>query len=172
MTLDDINNFLTSSQLNGSLLPFKIVFLLVSIFFIVLISYYVIKQVFLVAEKRRILTDFQNPSIDIRTYTIRRWKQIIVALRKKDEINYKLAVINMESMLYDIFKELKYQGKDLNEMLPQIAEQKPFANPETVDALVYLASKIKVDPAYKIDPQIIEKMASEVNNFLVELKLI
>jgi predicted DNA-binding protein len=57
-------------------------------------------------------------------------------------------------------------------MLPQIEEQKAFKNPETVDTLVYLANKIRLDPAYKIDPEIIEKMASEVNDFLMELKVI
>ena len=172
MTINDVNVFLTSHQLNSWLLPFKIVFLLISIIFLALIIYYVTKQVYLIAEKRRILTDFKSPSLDIRTYTLNRWKQIIVALRKQDEMNYKLAVTNLESMLYDVFKELKYAGKDLGEMLPQIEEQKAFKNPETADTLVYLANKIKLDPAYKIDPEIIEKLASEVNDFLMELKVI
>lgn len=172
MALDDINNFLTSHQLSSALLPFKVVFIIVSILFIALIAFYVTKQYYLMAEKRRILSDFKNPSFDLKTYTLNRWKQIIAALRKKDDINYKLAIINLESMLYDIFKELKYQGKDLNEMLPQIAEQKPISNPETIDALVYLANKVKVDPGYKVDPEFVEKMASEINDFLMELKVI
>ncbi|MFA5087125.1 MAG: hypothetical protein WC470_02400 [Candidatus Paceibacterota bacterium] len=172
MALDDINNFLTSHQLNSALLPFKVVFIIISIFFIALITFYVTKQYYLMAEKRRIYRDFKNPSFDLKTYTLNRWKQIIVALRKKDDINYKLAIVNLESMLYDIFRELRYDGKDLNEMLPQIAEQKPISNPETIDALVYLANKVKVDPAYKVDPEFVEKIASEINDFLIELKVI
>lgn len=172
MNIEEISAFLTSPELNSFLMPFKVWLIFISIIFIILIAYYGIKQFYFIAEKRRMLSDFRNPIFDQHTYILGRWRGIIKSLRIKDEINYKLAVINLDGMLFDIYKALKYPGTSLYEMLPEIREKKSFDNPETLESLTYLAQKIKTDPAYKIDPLIIERIATEVSNFLVKIKII
>jgi hypothetical protein len=174
MTFNDINNFLISQELSDFLLPFKVVAIIVSIFFIIYIAYYVIMQPYvLVSSPRRAYSDFSEKAvIDRRRYTLTRWREIIKAMQKKDEINYKLAVLNMDGMLFDIFKALKYQGLDLGEMLTEIREKKVFDNPETPETIYYLSRKMRNDPSYKIDPQVIEQLATEVSNFLIKIKLI
>ena len=57
-------------------------------------------------------------------------------------------------------------------MIPEIREKKSFDNPETLESLTYLAQKIKTDPAYKVDPAVIEKITTEVSDFLVKIKII
>ncbi|HOS87913.1 MAG TPA: hypothetical protein PL093_00225 [Candidatus Pacearchaeota archaeon] len=172
MTIQEINNFLSSPELNNFLMPFKVLFITISVLFLIMIIYYGIKQFYFIAEKRRMLTDFINPFFGQSAYILSRWRGIVKSLRAKDDINYKLAIINLEGMLYDIFKALKYNGASLAEMLPEIKEKKSFQNPEALESLVYLAGKIKTDPTYKFDPIIVEKIASEVSDFLVRLKII
>jgi hypothetical protein len=172
MTLDEVNNFLTSRELSSNLLPFKIVFILVSICFVVLIAYYVIKQVYLLMEKRRMFNDFLKPTFDPKTYNLSRWRQIVAALQKDDEINYKLAIINLEGMLYDILRRMSYEGKDLSEMLPEIRDKKLFGSGEAIDALIYLSNKVKGDTAYKVDKEIVNQIAKTVSDFLIKLGII
>ncbi len=172
MSLEQINNFLSSAELNSALLPFKIVFILITIAFIILYLYYLIKQFFLLANQRRMFKDFMHPSFDQTTYIYNRWQQILEFLKKKNDLDYKLAVINMEGMLYDIFKALKYQGKDLKELLPEIREKNKFKSAETIEAIVYLSGKLKNDPTYKIDPEIAERLAIDIKDILTKLKII
>lgn len=172
MTIEDFNAFLTSPELNSYLMPFKVWFIIVSILFLIMIIYYGIKQFYFIAEKQRMLSDFRNPIFDQHTYILTRWRGIVKSLRAKDEINYKLAIVNLDGMLFDIYKALHYPGSSLYEMLPEIREKKSFDNPETLESLTYLTQKVKTDPAYKVDPAIIEKIATEVSDFLVKMKII
>lgn len=172
MDLEQINNFLSSTELNSALLPFKVVFILITIAFMILSAYYLIKQVFFLAEKNRIFKDFMRPSFDQSTYIYNRWKQILNFLAKKTDLDYKAAIMNMEGMLYDIFKALKYQGGDLKELLPEIREKNKFKGAETIEAIVYLSGKLKNDPTYRIDPEITEKLAIDIKDILTKLKII
>lgn len=123
-------------------------------------------------EKRRVFNDFLKPTFDPKTYNLSRWRQIVAALQKEDEINYKLAIINLEGMLYDILRRLSYEGKDLAEMLPEIRDKKIFDSGEIIDALIYLSNKVKSDPAYKVDREIVKQIAKTVSDFLIKLKII
>jgi hypothetical protein len=101
-----------------------------------------------------------------------RWRQIVAALQKDDEINYKLAIINLEGMLYDILRRMSYEGKDLSEMLPEIRDKKLFGSGEAIDALIYLSNKVKGDTAYKVDKEIVNQIAKTVSDFLIKLGII
>jgi len=126
----------------------------------------------LLANQRRMFKDFMHPSFDQTTYIYNRWQQILEFLKKKNDLDYKLAVINMEGMLYDIFKAFKYQGNDLKELLPEIREKNKFKSAETIEAIVYLSGKLKNDPTYKIDPEIAERLAIDIKDILTKLKII
>ena len=51
------------------------------------------------------------------------WQKVLQRLEKSDEANLKLAVIEADSLLDEIFKRMGLAGKDMGERLEQITRQ-------------------------------------------------
>jgi len=177
--IDQINSVLTSPDLSGFLLPFKIVAIIVSIIFAFYIAYYAINQVFMIGDRRRMIGDFfSKRNFTYQEEIFNRWKVVekVVNKEEADEdvlaINLKLAIVSLESLLFDMFKAFKYEGADLRELLPQLSQRKEFGNPEVMEAIIYLSDKIKADPNYKINPEIVKKIVEDVKAILIKLKII
>ncbi|MDD5568797.1 MAG: hypothetical protein PHG23_00020 [Candidatus Pacebacteria bacterium] len=173
MSLEQINNFFISPELTSYLLPLKIVFIIASAAFLYLIGYYIIKQVLMINERKRMFQDFfGKQDFNSYSYLFNRWKEIEKVAATKDEINYKLAIMNSEGLLFDLFRSLKYEGKELKELIPQAVDKGLVENPEVLNALIDLSHKIKADPVYKLDPEKAEYLLAGVREVVARLKIV
>jgi hypothetical protein len=130
-------------------------------------------QVYMVGEKRRMFKDFfAKQNFDYQEYIFNRWKVVMEAAGKDDEVNNRLTILSLEGMLFDMFKAMKYEGNELKDLFPQISQKRELGNPETYEAIIYLADKIKSDPAYKVNPDIVKKVVEDIRLILNKLKII
>ncbi|MFA5013161.1 MAG: hypothetical protein WC520_01215 [Candidatus Paceibacterota bacterium] len=173
MSLEQINNFLTSPELTSYLLPFKIVFIIVSLIFIYFIIYYVIKQVLMLSERKRMFKDFfSKQDFDDYTFLFNRWKEIEKAMSQKGQLNYRLAIVNSEGLIFDLFKTMKYEGKELKEMYSEIQDKAEVENTEIIPELMELANKVKTNPSYYVDDETAERVFGEVKKIVEQVKII
>jgi ABC-type protease/lipase transport system fused ATPase/permease subunit len=101
--VDDILQFLESSELSDFLFPFKVLFIVISIAFIFAIFYYYIKAGFLIATTKRRINDFLSfQKFDSKKILTQRAKKISTFLNKRD---YKRAILMMEELLIDALKD-------------------------------------------------------------------
>lgn len=147
--IDNIISFLISPQIEGGLLVVKIIFILFSLFFLGGTILFLLNTSWL---RKIILQDL----VEVLTYkpywlgeVTKRWKKTIKRLDKGLESEYKLAVIEADSVLNDALVQMGYAGSTLGERLEKIT-------PETLDNIedVWRAHKIRNnllhDPDYKL----------------------
>jgi hypothetical protein len=110
-------NFITSPQLQAALLPLKIIFIAVSLAMLAFIIFFVLKTNWLRFAFLQNAVEF----LSYRPYGLRKitksWAKILARLETASEQEYKLAVIEADSMLEDILKRMGYPGSNLEEIL-------------------------------------------------------
>lgn len=117
---NEINNFINlivHPQFTGILLVVQLVFMLISVFFVIAIILILRYSNWL---KFRYFTDVSEIAT-YRAYGAKRiskdWAKILARLETGNEDEYKLAVIETDSMLDNILQRLGYPGATLGEKL-------------------------------------------------------
>jgi hypothetical protein len=166
MTINDITKLLESSELSDFLLPFKIVAILVSLAFIYIIFYYHFKDGTVVNDVRRRVKDF----LSFQRYTppksfLNRSKEISALLDNKD---YRRAVLETETLFFELLKRFEYKGKTLREM----AEDPDTPNRENLIRLSEIAEQMKKDRSYLPDMDELDKLYSTFEDSLIKFGVI
>jgi hypothetical protein len=147
MFIEELNFFLTSTELSNFLLPFKILAVILAIaFFYGANKYYKIEK-FAISEWLRKYNHFFHLKSPVETKTIpERFQNIIDLINKKNQIDTKMALVKNQYLLWDILKEMKLT----EEMLSELSEEQ-FPNVEAIRDLIEIADKVKQDPSYTVN---------------------
>lgn len=139
----DLNN-LTSIPLF-----LKILFLIISLFFLFGIIYFLLKTEWF---KRLFLQDLVE-FLSFKSYGLRKvsqtWKKIIKRLEKFSESETKLAIIEADDLLNEILERMGYSGETLGEKLKQLSEV-ILPNLDEVLEAHKIRSNVVHDPTYRL----------------------
>lgn len=164
--VDNILQFLESSELSDFLFPFKVLFIIISIAFIFAILYYYIKVGFLVATNKRRINDFLSfQKFDSKKILTQRAKKISTFLNKRD---YKRAILMMEELLIDALKDKGVRGDNLYKMI----ENSSIADIGEIKNVYTIAEEIKEGQGYILNMEELQKLFDACEEALRKLEII
>ncbi len=141
--------FISSPTFTGWLLALKVAFIVFSLFLLGVIIFSLLKCSWL---KFILLFDifefFTWRPFGVRKI-VRVWNKITVRLDTGLESEYKLAVIEADSMLDDILKRMGYAGETLKERLNNLTSA-TLPNIEEIKATHQVRNNIVHDPDYRL----------------------
>lgn len=166
MTENDILNFLESKELYSFLLPWKILFIIITILFLFAIYYYIAKAGFLIKDNKERIGNFLNfQKNKVEKSFINRSKTISSLLNKK---HYKRAILMMEELFIDVFNSLDIKGENLLEMI----NNSPVSDMGEVKKLYIISEEIKTGHGYIANMEELEKLFNSCEEALRKLKII
>ena len=167
--ISSIIRFILYPELPGWFLLIKIIFLLVSLFFMGIIVFALIKTLWL---KRIILWDMKE-YLTYRHYglpkTEKKWGKIKERLEIGTESEAKLAIIEADSFLNDILKVMGYVGETLGEKLNKLTTD-VLMNLEEIKGVHEIHSNIIHDPSYRLDIEEAKRVLDVYEKTLIELQ--
>lgn len=168
--MDNLINFILYPQFVGKLALVRVVFIAISALFILGIYYFVKNSSWL---KNLFWEDFIQfitwKPFETRKF-IKTWQKIIKRLEKGLESEYKLAVIEADSVLNDILKRLGYvNGESLGERLDQV-DKDFLSNLEEIRNVHSVCSSIIHDPDYTLSLEKAREIISVYEKALTELE--
>jgi len=168
MSIEELNLFLTSNDLNNFLLPFKILAVILAIaFFYGANKYYKIEE-FAVSEWVRKFNHFFHMTSPVEAKTIpERFQAAIDLINKKNQIDTKAAVVKTQYLLWDILKKLEIP----EEMLGEVTDEQ-LPNAPAIKELIDIADKAKQDPAYVVNIEKVRELFILMRDTLIKLKII
>ncbi|MCK9393441.1 MAG: hypothetical protein WCX30_02835 [Candidatus Paceibacterota bacterium] len=168
MFIDELNLFLTSTELNNFLLPFKVLSVILAIAFIYGANKYYKIEKFAVSEWVRKYNHFFHLKSPAETKTIpERFQNIIDLINKKNQIDTKMALVKNQYLLWDILKEMKLT----EEMLGELSEEQ-FPNVSAVKDLIEIADYVKQDPSYTVNIGRTRELFILMRDSLIKLHII
>ncbi len=122
--INDVTSFITSSEIAGTVAGIssylKIIFIVLTLVILGCVIFLLLKNTWL---KRRLLEDI----VEFTAYrpfgakkTFKQWARIIKRLEVGGEAEYKLAVIEADSLLNDVLQKMGYEGETIGERLEQL----------------------------------------------------
>jgi hypothetical protein len=115
--IKDFIYFISSYQLQEVLLPVKVVFILCSIFFLVMLIYLMINSTWLQWKFMEDVADFFSWQSYGQREMKKQWDKIKKRIESGSEADYKLAIIDADDFLIDVLEEGGYDGKDFEESI-------------------------------------------------------
>lgn len=168
---NNIVSLITNPPLGNFLSVLKIIAIGFSLVLSGIIVYFLLKTNWL---KFRLIQDL----VEIVTYKplgakkiLKQWMKIKERLDTGLESEFKLAVIEADSMLDDILKKLGYNGETLDERLKQVSLD-VLPSVEKVREAHKIRNNIVHDPDYRLNLEEAEKAMSIYENALTELDAI
>ncbi len=116
----DMFTFIMHPQFEGVLLYVKVLFIVISLVLLMLIIYLLIKTTWVKIRVSEDLTEFVSYKSSDAKETSKEWDKIIERLESGKETEYKLAVIEADSLLDDTLKRMGYAGETIGDRLKQI----------------------------------------------------
>jgi hypothetical protein len=162
---DQIYNYLTSANFGAVLLILKITSWLISLFLIILI---------VILLKRAdagwwIRERIHAAYIAYGQPEDKRWEMILARLKRGDEANLKLAVIEADNLLDEILKRMALPGRDMGERLQQF-ETHELASLDRVWQAHKLRNQIVHEPGIHITQEQAEEAVANIEAALKELE--
>lgn len=142
--------YITSPQLQDELFPIKVLFLGFAVIFFLIIVFGFLKtqrQINLFFE--RIFQFLTFKSISSQKMS-KDWSKILTKLKSPVESDYKIAVIEADNLLDEVFEKAGYSGKNLKERLDKI-NPSLISNIEELKKVRLIRDKIISEPNYKLD---------------------
>ena len=168
-SINEIVRFLLYPNFIGWLLIIKIIFLGFSAIFLGFIIWALIKTEWL---KRLILWDLKE-FLTYRPYLVKKyieeWKEIKKRLDTGFESEAKLAIIEADSLLNEVLKNMGYEGKTLGERLDKLTTD-ALSNLGEVREAHKIHSDIIHDPTYRLDFNEAKRAISIYEKALVDLQ--
>ncbi len=162
---DTIYNYLTSVEASRVILALEIISWLVSFTMIFLIY---------ILLKRSDATWWIRESVNSRKFaysepTDMRWVKIQDRLRRGDEVNLKLAVIEADNVMGELLKRMSLPGKDMAERLKQF-EKHELRSIDLVWESHKLRNQIVHEPSFHITREEAERAVEGIGAALRELE--
>ena len=145
-------SFLTSPEIQEKLFLVKIVFLVISGFFLGLIIFILLRTHYLQWLFLRSFTEFFTYRPFGAKKITRAWNKILRRLETGVESESKLAIIEADNMLDSTLKRMDYPGQTLEERLSKLTKA-TVPNLEQVYEAHGVRNSIVHDPDYRLTPE-------------------
>jgi hypothetical protein len=166
MPFQETIKYLNSSEVQGLLLPFKTIFILLSIFFAGAISYFIYKTPEDVLNEKQKYSDFlffNNFKKFSDTKFKKAWKKACQFLKNDLEPEYKLAVLEAYALFSDLLAERGWRGENLAVQLDSARSDKDFMfDRENLLRLSNLRESIVADKNYRLDMKGVKSLFTEI----------
>ena len=163
----DFIYFISSSQIQDTLFPVKMVFLFFSLFFLVFVIYFMVNSSWLQYKFLEDVTEFFSWQAYGQREMSKQWNRIKKRTESGAESDYKLAIIDADDFLAEVLDNRGYDGKTFEESIKRAGRAvAPIINDlisahEMRNSIVYNPNyKISVDQAKKI----LDIYQSAINN--------
>ena len=167
---NDIVSLIISPSFSGTLLVFKVLFIVISFYFIISTIYRLSKSHYLQWLYGESLMD----SFTKRPYGVKKmnkvWDVIMEKLKSDSESDYKLAVIEADNILDEVFKKTGYKGKDLEAKLKQLSPTH-YPNLDKMKEAHQIRNDIVRDPDYQLSLGEAKKVLAVYRKILEELEV-
>ncbi len=168
MTINDINSFLESPELAEFLVPFKAIFLLLSLIMVCLGIYYLVQQKeFLKEMRRKINNFFSQQHFDVHIDFADQWKEIKALLPNEEQIAYRLIVKRISNLFFDVLEKSNLSDKTLDEL-----DERKIPGLREIKEIVEIAEKLRDDSSLSVDIQRVKELAAAFERTLAYLRLI
>lgn len=165
----DILSYVNSISFSGLILVIKIIFLALSALFIIGIIFFLSQSSFLKISYFMDMTEF----FTYRPFGVKKmvsdWAKITRRLDTGLESEYKLAIIEADSVLGDILKKMGFAGETLGERLEKLTIAS-LSNIEEVREAHRIRNNIVHDPDYRLTLDDAKKLISTYEKSLVDLQ--
>lgn len=163
-------DFLTSSELQMSLLPLKIFFIIFTILFFCLVMYFYINSSYIKYQFSRNVSElFAGKDRELAS-TNNRWIKIISKTKSGLEQDYKIAIVQADDFLKDVLKERGYKTDDFDDLI-KIIDKKLMPNYEKILEAHEIRDSVVFDLDYKLDVEkaknILDEYESAIKNLAV-----
>lgn len=171
MTINDIISFLVSPPITSWLIVLKVVFIVFSFIFFIIIITFLIKTSWLKNRFLKTIVDFFVFKAFRAKKLTKKWKKIMARLKTGQEFEYKLAVIEADSLFDDIVENMGYSGESLSERLKKLSIDM-VPNLEQILQAHKIHNDIIHDPDYKLGLEEAKEILIVFEIALIELGLL
>ncbi len=168
----DINNlfsYITSSELQETILPLKLGFLAISLFFLAMI-------IFVLGKTEWLRHAFLEKTIEFLSYhpykmkkVTKDWAKILKRLEKGAEAEYKLAIIEADEVFDNTLKKMEYGGKTMEEKMEQVSVILP--NIDEIREAHKIRDNVVHNPNYKLGLDEAKRILETYEKALRELEV-
>lgn len=109
--------FISSPQIQESLLPIKVIFIFFSIFFLFFVIYFMINSSWLQYKFLEDVTEFFSWQAYGQRQMQKQWEKIRKRVESGSEADYKLSIIDADDYLAEVLDSRGYEGKDFQEAI-------------------------------------------------------
>lgn len=169
-----VNKFvelLTSSQLQQTLFPLRVIFIVISVVFLTVIVYFLAKTSFVDWWFLGFLKDFLFPKIVKQKRIIQKWKKIKTGIEKELEDQWKSSLIEASLLLDEILRDAGYSGQNLDERLKKLTEDDVTGLSQLIQAQGVCRDIIR-DPDYRLSKERAQKIISVFEKALTDLDIL
>ena len=164
--------YLLSPQLQQSLFPLKIIFILISLVFFLAIIYFLIKTEFVSWWFLYGLINFLFPKELRKERIIMKWKKIKRNLEKGEfESQWKLSLIAALKMFDENLKKTGYSGKNLKEKLMKLSQEE-VSNLDELLRIEKICQDVVRDPDYRLTKEEVQEILENFEKALKELDVL
>lgn len=171
MDFNSLISYITSPELQETLLPLKVISLFLSLFFLAFIIFALLKTKWLEFSFLEDLSEL----LTFRPYGFRKiaasWKKIIKRIDARDQSEYKVAIIEADGMLNEILQKMGFIGKSLDDKLKQL-DSNILSNIDQVWEAHNLYNDIINDPDFKLGKEETQKVLNIYEQALKELQIL
>lgn len=151
--------FISSSSIQDTLFPIKIVFIFFTVFFFCAVIWFYVNSSYIQYKFLQDTTEF----LSRETYGLRKvtksWKKIKKRIDEGSDSELKLAIIEADDFLYQTLEDAGYDGATFDELVAN-ASQKILSGKEAILQAHALRNTIVYEPDYNIDSQEAKKALS------------
>lgn len=166
MDPQEIIKYLNSPEIQGFLLPFKIIFILFSVFSAAAISYFAYKTPEDILNEKQKYSDllfFNNFKKKNGTKLRKEWEKACRLLKNDLEAEYKLAVLEAYSLFSNFLAGRDWRGENLSAQLDSARSDKDFMfNADKLLRLSDLKNNIVADKNYRLDIKEVKNLFADI----------
>ncbi|OGZ62331.1 MAG: hypothetical protein A2639_00790 [Candidatus Staskawiczbacteria bacterium RIFCSPHIGHO2_01_FULL_34_27] len=168
--ISDFMNFWTSSDLQNSLLPIKILFIIFIILFLYFVIYFYVKSSYIRYHYMQNLSELVSGQAQGSSQLNSRLKDLIDKAESINEKDLKYTIIQADDLLQDILKQRGYKGDDFNELINQ-AEGSVLENKDEIIRDHEIRNEIVYNLDYKLNVQEAKKILIDYDNAIRNLSI-
>ncbi len=166
----DFIYFISSSSIQHTLLPVKVVFIFFTVFFFCAVIWFYINSSYIQYKFLQDLTEFfSKEAYGLRKIT-KSWKKIKKRIESGSESELKLAIVEADDFLYQNLQDMGYEGETF-EKLVNNAGKKILNNFEEILEAHRIRNSIVYDPDFKIDLEKAKKILSIYENTIKNIAI-
>ncbi len=173
MELNFINIFLysISPELHQTLLPVKFIFLGVSLLIVAFLIFALLRTNWLQLRFLESIVHLFTSKPYGTKHLTKSWTGIIKKLDEGRESEYKLAVVQADTMISEAFKRAGYKGKDLEDLVGKLSKSVLSNNAELIKAHK-TRNEVVANPDYKLSLDETKKLLNVYQRTLTDLGLL